>query len=103
MSVNFRSDPLSDRQIASYAEILRRHHGLRDFAVPDVIALLKRKTIPTRFGEKAFAFQVVDDEVLGGDEAITLITRTDVRIRLSRTTFERASFQDRRCAAHRSS
>lgn len=96
MSLNYRGDPLSDQQIVDYAETLRRHHGLGNIDVPDVIAALQLETIPTRFGEKVFGFQVVDDEVLGGDEAVTLITRTNVRVRLSRTTFERASCQDRR-------
>ncbi len=96
MSVNFRGDPLSDKQIADHAETLRRHHGLGDIDVADVVAALECKTIPTRFGEKSFGYQIVDDEVLGGDEAVTLITSTNVRVRLSRTTFERAVAQDRR-------
>ena len=58
--------------------------------------MLQRDTILTRFGMKAFEYQVVPDDVLGGDEAITLITPTHVRIRLSRSTMERARSLDRR-------
>lgn len=96
MSTNFTGDPLSDAQIVAFASRLRQHHRLGDHDVPDMVAILNWDTIPTRFGMKAFAFQVVPDEELGGDEAITLITSTHVRVRLSENTMERARSLDRR-------
>jgi hypothetical protein len=96
MSTNFTSDPLSDQQIIAHALQLRRFHGLGNLDVPDVVALLERKTILTCFGEKQFNHQVADDEVLGGDEAVTLITESHVRVRVSRTVYGRATSLDRR-------
>jgi IrrE N-terminal-like domain len=96
MSTNFTGDPLSDQQIVAHALQLRRFHRLGDLDVPDVVTLLEYKTILTRFGEKRFDYQIVDDEVLGGDEAITLIAESHVRIRVSRTTYDRATSLDRR-------
>lgn len=96
MSTNFTGDPLSDSQIMEHALRLRRFHQLGDLDVPDVAELLERKTILTRFGEKHFDYQIVDDEVLGGDEAVTLITETHVRVRVSRTIYNRLASLDRR-------
>lgn len=95
-STNFKGDPLSDQKIAEYALDLRRFHGLSDFDVPEIGALLERDTILTRFGEKSFDYQIVNDTDLGGDEAITLITQFSVRVRLSRSIYERALSLDRR-------
>lgn len=96
MSTNFTGDPLSDQQIVVHALRLRRFHGLGDLDIPDVVALLDCKTIFTRFGEKYFDYQVVDDEVLGGDEAVTLVSKSNVRLRVSRTTYDRVASFDRR-------
>ena len=96
MSTNFTGEPLSDRQIIAHALQLRRFHVLGDLDVPDVVTLLECRTILTRFGEKQFDYQVVDDEVLGGDEAITLITDNHVRVRISRSIYDRAASLDRR-------
>ncbi len=96
MSANYTGDRLSNEQIANLAYRLRRHHGLEDVDVPDVAALLKRDTLLTRFGLKGFDYQVVGDEVLGGDEAVTLITPKHVRVRVSRTTYDGALALDRR-------
>jgi hypothetical protein len=94
MSTNFTSDPLSDAQIVGWANHLRQHHGLGDHDVPDVVAMLEYDTIPTRFGMKAFAYQVVSDEELGGDEAITIVSSTHVRVRISQSTMKRARALD---------
>ena len=96
MSANFTSDPLSNNQIIAHANALRRYDGLAELDVPDVFALLKRNSILTRFGEKKFDYQVVDDLDLGGDEAVTLINEHHVRVRLSRSTYSRVRDQDRR-------
>ena len=96
VSTNFTSDPLSDAQIVDWANRLRQHHGLGGHDVPDVVAMLECDTIPTRFGMKVFDYQVVSDEELGGDEAITLVSSTHVRVRISRSTMERARALDRR-------
>ena len=96
MSTNFTSDALSDARIVEHAYRLRRHHGLGEHDVPDVVALLERDTIPTRFGMKAFTYKMVADEELWVDGAITLVSPTTVRIRVSRSTMERASSLDRR-------
>ncbi len=52
MSVNFTSDPLSDEQIANYALRLRRFQGLADLETPDMLAILNRGELWTRFGTK---------------------------------------------------
>lgn len=96
MSTNFTGDPLSDQQLVAYALHLRRFHQLGDLDVPDLAALLASKTILTRFGEKRFDYQVVEDETLGGDEAVTLVSENHVRIRVCRTTYDRLASLDRR-------
>ena len=90
MSNNLVSDPLSDRQVIAYARQLRRYHGLNELEVPDVLALLSLGKILTRFGEKELLYLVVPDCELGENEGITIISETRVRIRLSKTTYERA-------------
>lgn len=95
MSINFTGDPLSDDEIANYALELRRSQGLDDLEVPDLVAVLARGTLPTRFGMKRFELIVVADEELGGDEAHTLITQSSVRLRMTRTTFVRLKQLDR--------
>ncbi len=96
MSINFTGDSLSDVKITDYAMQLRRYFGLDDLAVPDVIELLNRDKIFTRFGEKHFEYKTVPDVEIGGDEAVTLITPNYVRIRISETTHDRARSLDRR-------
>ena len=96
MSTNFTSRPLSDPQIVDDTNRLRRHHGLSENDLPDIVAMLDRDNIPTRFGMKSFAYQIAPDEDLGGDEAITLISPTSVRVRISRSTMRRARDLDRR-------
>ncbi len=95
MSTNFTGDPLSDDEIANYALELRRWQGLDDLEVPDLIAVLARDSLLTRFGMKRFELLVVADEELGGDEAHTLITQSSVRLRMARTTFVRLRQLDR--------
>ena len=96
MSVNIKGDPLSDSQIAAHTLELRRYHGLGDLEVANVVALLGRGAILTRFGEKKFEHQIVDDLMLGGDEAVTLISNDCIRVRISRSIYERVQEQDRR-------
>ena len=96
MSTNFTGLPLSDAQIVEDANRLRRHHGLGEHDVPDMVAMLGRDTMPTRFGMKSFAYLVLPDEELGGDEAITLVSPTSVRVRLSQSTMGRVRALDRR-------
>ena len=96
MSTNFTADALSDAQIVAQTNRLRQHYGLGDRDVPDIVALLERGTILTRFGLKVLGYQVVSDDVLGGDEAVTLITAAHVRIRISQSTIDRARSLDRR-------
>jgi len=95
-STNFTGDALSDKELSKFASKLREFHELGDLDVPDMVAQLARRSIWTRFGEKEFDYQVVKDEDLGGDEAITLVTDSHVRVRLSQSTYERACALDRR-------
>ncbi len=96
MSTNFTGDPLSDQRIAEHAVRLRHFHGLGDLDVPNMVALLEQDTILTRFGIKQFTYKVVPDLELGGDEAITLITKNSVWLRISKTTSDRVLALDRR-------
>lgn len=103
MSTNFTGDPLSDDEIARYALDLRHSQGLGDVETPDLMAVLARDTLLTRFGAKRLELVVVADEELGGDEAHTLITQSSVRLRFAKTTFARVEQLDRRArftAAH---
>jgi hypothetical protein len=96
MSTNFTGDALSDQQIFDYANRLRNFFEIGELSVPDVIELLNRDRIFTRFGEKHFEYKVVPDTEIAGDEALTLVSNSHVRIRISENTYQRAKALDRR-------
>ena len=96
MSTNFKGDPLSNEQIYSFALKLRKAAGLDDVEVVDLLELYDRPSILTRFGLKHFVYKVVPDLEIEGNEASTLITHSHVRVRISKTTFQRAEALDRR-------
>lgn len=103
MSINYTGDPFSDDEIARCALDLRHSQEIGDLETPDLMDVLARDTLLTRFGTKRLELVVVADEDLGGDEAHTLITQSSVRLRLARTTFVRLEQLDRRArftAAH---
>ncbi len=96
MSKHYLCDPLSDQRVIEFAAALRREHGFRDCDVPDVMSVLGRYTIQTRFGPKSFSYAIVDDVELGDDEAVTRIGPKSVEVVLACSTHMRAVFGDGR-------
>ena len=96
MATHYRCDPLSDQQVIEQAQTLRRHHGLGDNEAPDVISVVRRDTVSTRFGTKTFRYRVVEASELGDDEARTNIEGELVEVIVSKATDFRARVGDGR-------
>jgi Zn-dependent peptidase ImmA (M78 family) len=73
MSNDFQAGPLSDAEIEATAESLRERLGIPANEVPDIVAILSRNEIPTRYGTKTLSLSIVADGALEGDEARTLV------------------------------
>jgi Zn-dependent peptidase ImmA (M78 family) len=72
----------------------RKNLAIPEDEVPDIIDILNRREIRTRYGIKQLSLEIVPDGHLQGDEAQTLAIPGKVEIKIGKSIFEKAKMRD---------
>lgn len=96
MSNDYKASPLSDQQIEEIADHSRKYFCIPTDAVPDMVELLNRSELQTRYGIKPLSLKLVPQGHLQGDEARTLATSNKIEIQIETPVFEKAKSRDGR-------
>jgi Zn-dependent peptidase ImmA (M78 family) len=94
MSNDYKALPLSDQRIEVIADWTRKNLAIPEDEVPDIIDILNRREIRTRYGIKQLSLEIVPDGHLQGDEAQTLAIPGKVEIKIGKSIFEKAKMRD---------